>query len=139
MLPSPLCCGLMDFKSGFLLQQAKDLQLGWILIYMSGMFFVTNLPRLLLNLYELFYLDTIIECGDAFLPPTWFICCTSANHLLTVFNSLMNFTINFCFFDYFRVILCGIKDSPSNLPSPWENSGAKTPHLELLDVRNLLP
>ena len=46
--------------------QAKDLQLGMILVCVVCMFFVTNVPRVLLNLYELFHVDYSIECGDDF-------------------------------------------------------------------------
>ena len=48
------------------LLQAKDLQLGMILVCVVCMFFVTNVPRVLLNLYELFHVDRSIECGDDF-------------------------------------------------------------------------
>ena len=46
--------------------QAKDLQLGMILVCVVCMFFITNVPRVLLNLYELFHVDKLIECGDEF-------------------------------------------------------------------------
>ena len=49
-----------------LLLQAKDLQLGMILVCVVCMFFITNVPRVLLNLYELFHVDKLIECGDEF-------------------------------------------------------------------------
>ena len=84
-------------------QQAKDLQLGIILILICVMFFVSNLPRLLLNLYELFNIDEIIECGENFFPPTWFICSTSVNHLLLVLNCIMNFVVYCCFNEKFKV------------------------------------
>ena len=57
------------------------------------MFFVTNLPRLLLNLYELYNVNKMIKCGDLFVPPTWFICSTSINHLLLILNFIMNFVV----------------------------------------------
>ena len=86
-------------------QQAKDLQLGLILILVVCMFFVANLPRLLLNLYELFYVNEMIDCKEAFVPPTWFICSTSVNHLLLVLNCVMNFVIYCCCNESFRNIL----------------------------------
>jgi hypothetical protein len=49
--------------------KAKDLQLALLLIFIVCMFFVTNLPRLLLNLYELFNVDDMISCGVQFYPP----------------------------------------------------------------------
>jgi hypothetical protein len=45
------------------------LQLALLLIFIVCMFFVTNLPRLLLNLYELFNVDDMISCGVQFYPP----------------------------------------------------------------------
>ena len=60
------------------------------------MFFITNLPRVLLNFYELYNVNEMIACEDQFIPPTWFICSTSANHLLLILNCLMNFTV-YCF------------------------------------------
>ncbi|TRY73987.1 hypothetical protein TCAL_05466 [Tigriopus californicus] len=86
--------------------QAKDLQLAMILVCIVCMFFVTNLPRLLLNLYELFNVDLLIKCGDNFWPPVWFMCMTSVNHLLLVLNCIMNFVV-YCFFNdgFKRVIL----------------------------------
>ena len=86
-------------------QQAKDLQLGLILILVVCMFFMANLPRVLLNLYELFYVNEIIDCKEAFIPPTWFICSTSVNHLLLVLNCIMNFVIYCCCNESFRNIL----------------------------------
>ena len=86
-------------------QQAKDLQLGLILILIVCMFFITNLPRLLLNFYELFYVEQMIDCKEAFVPPTWFICSTSVNHLLLVVNSIVNFVIYCCCNESFRNIL----------------------------------
>ena len=104
-------------------QQAKDLQLGIILILVCVMFFVSNLPRLLLNLYELFNIDEIIECGENFFPPTWFICSTSVNHLLLVLNCIMNFVVYCCFNEKFKVILfqenhnkSGKATSPQQIP-----------------------
>ena len=79
-------------------QQAKELQLARILILVAGMFFVTNLPRLLLNLYELFYINELMICKTNFVPSAWFICSTSVNHLLIVINCLMNFVI-YCFYN----------------------------------------
>ena len=69
------------------------------------MFFVSHLPRLLLNLYELYKVDEIIECGENFFPPTWFICLTSVNHLLLVLNCIMNFVVYCCFNEKIKVIL----------------------------------
>ena len=86
-------------------QQAKDLQLARILILIACMFFVTNLPRLLLNLYELFYINEMMDCKGAFVPSTWFICSTSVNHLLIVINCLMNFVIYCCYNKSFQNIL----------------------------------
>lgn len=86
-------------------QQAKDLQLGLILILVVCMFFVTNLPRLLLNLYELYNVNEMIECGDSFFPPTWFICSTSVNHLLLILNCVMNFVVYCLFNDSFQGVL----------------------------------
>ena len=45
------------------------MQLALLLIFIVCMFFVTNLPRLLLNLYELFNVDDMISCGVHFVPP----------------------------------------------------------------------
>jgi len=103
-------------------QQAKDLQLGFILILVCVMFFLTNLPRLLLNLYELYKVDDIIECGDQFFPPTWFICSTSVNHLLLVLNCIMNFIVYCCFNEKFKHILFQQQDkNQQNNSSPQQN------------------
>lgn len=77
-----------------------------LLVCVVCMFFVTNLPRLLLNLYELFQVDLMIGCGDDFWPPIWSMCMTSVNHLLLVLNCIMNFFV-YCFFNegFKRVIL----------------------------------
>ena len=97
----------MYFFSNF--QQAKDLQLALLLVVIVCMFFLTNLPRLLLNFYELFNVNEMIACGDKFIPPTWFICSTSLNHLLLVLNCMINFVV-YCFLnENFRKILCGKK------------------------------
>ncbi len=69
------------------------------------MFFVTNLPRLLLNLYELFNVNDMIECGDLFFPPAWFICSTSVNHLLLILNSIMNFVVYASFNESFQNVI----------------------------------
>ena len=95
-----------SFFPPFFYLQAKDLQLAMILVCVVCMFFITNLPRLLLNLYELFHVDNIIRCGDDFWPPVWFMCMTSVNHLLLVLNCIMNFVVYCCFNEGFkRVIL----------------------------------
>ena len=86
-------------------QQAKELQLARILILVAGMFFVTNLPRLLLNLYELFYINELMICKSNFVPSAWSICSTSVNHLLIVINCLMNFIIYCCYNKSFQNIL----------------------------------
>ena len=78
--------------------QAKDLHLSLILLCVICVFFVTNFPRLFLNLYEMFYCDAIIACGDRFFPPVWFICSTAVNHLLLVVNCIMNFVV-YCYFN----------------------------------------
>jgi hypothetical protein len=98
---------IMNINYFHSLQQAKDLQLALILVCVVCMFFVTNLPRLLLNLYELFNVDEMIACKEAFFPPTWFICSTSINHLLLVLNCVMNFVVYCCFNDGFKNLLCG--------------------------------
>ena len=85
------------FASLLILIQAKDLQLSLILVCVVCMFIVTNIPRLLLNLYEVFNVDELIACQD-FMPPIWFLCTTSVNHLLLVFNCIMNFVI-YCYFN----------------------------------------
>ena len=85
------------------------------------MFFVSHLPRLLLNLYELYKVDEIIECGDNFFPPTWFICSTSVNHLLLVLNCIMNFVVYCCFNEKFKVILFQENHNKSGkAPSPQQ-------------------
>ena len=78
--------------------QAKDLHLSVMLVCVICVFFITNFPRLLLNLYEMFYCDEIIACGDRFFPPVWFICSTAVNHLLLVINCIMNFVV-YCYFN----------------------------------------
>merc|ERR1719278_558237 len=78
--------------------QAKDLHLSLILICVICVFVITNFPRLLLNLYEMFHCDAIIACGDRFFPPAWFICSTAFNHLLLVVNCVMNFVV-YCYFN----------------------------------------
>ena len=85
--------------------QAKDLQLALILVCVVCMFFVTNLPRLLLNLYELFNVDQVISCGDAFLPPVWHMCMTSVNHLLLVLNTIANFVVYCVFNEGFKKVI----------------------------------
>ena len=85
--------------------QAKDLQLALLLIFIVCMFFVTNLPRLLLNLYELFNVDDMIACGQDFFPPVWFICASSVNHLLLILNCIMNFVVYCCFNDGFKRLI----------------------------------
>lgn len=87
--------------------QAKDLQLGMILVCVVCMFFVTNVPRVLLNLYELFHVDYSIECGDDFRPPVWLMCMSSVNHLLLVLNCIMNFVVYCCFNSGFKKVVCG--------------------------------
>jgi hypothetical protein len=78
--------------------QAKDLQLAMLLVFIVCMFCINNLPRLLLNLYELFHVDAIITCGKMFYPPVWFLCAASFNHLLLVLNCISNF-FAYCFFN----------------------------------------
>ena len=85
--------------------QAKDLHLSLILICVICVFVITNFPRLLLNLYEMFHCDAIIACGDRFFPPAWFICSTAFNHLLLVVNCVMNFVV-YCYFNNsFRYVI----------------------------------
>lgn len=103
--------------------QAKDLQLALILVCVVCMFFVTNLPRLLLNLYELFNVDDMISCEDDFIPPTWFICSTSVNHLLLVLNCIMNFVVYCCFNDGFKKLICRHGSSAGLMGSPSNNNG----------------
>ena len=73
--------------------QAKDLQLAYILVFIICVFMGTNLPRLLVNLYELFTVDSILNCGLHYLPPVWFICSSDLTHLLMVINGICNFLI----------------------------------------------
>ena len=69
--------------------QARDLQLAIILIFIVCMFLITNFPRVLINLYELIVVNKILSCGKDFLPPVWYLCATSLNHVLLILNSLM--------------------------------------------------
>ena len=73
--------------------QAKDLRLAYILVFIICVFIGTNLPRLLVNLYELFTVDYTLKCGIYYLPPAWFICSSNLTHLLMVINSICNFLI----------------------------------------------
>ena len=85
------------------------------------MFFITNLPRVLLNFYELYNVNEMIACEDQFIPPTWFICSTSANHLLLILNCLMNFTV-YCFLNKnFCKILLGKTIGSNNNHHQTEN------------------
>ena len=85
------------------------------------MFFITNLPRVLLNFYELYNVNEMIACEEQFIPPTWFICSTSANHLLLVLNCMMNFMV-YCFLnENFRKILLG-KTIGNGNPLPTANN-----------------
>ena len=116
-------------------QQAKELQLARILILVAGMFFVTNLPRLLLNLYELFYINELMICKSNFVPSAWSICSTSVNHLLIVINCLMNFIIYCCYNKSFQNILIWrpwrrisrVQEQERNGPSNLQNGTKSIP------------
>lgn len=49
--------------------------------------------RVLLNLHEFFMVSRMIQCGDRFCPPAWFLCSISFNHLLLVINSSVNILV----------------------------------------------
>ena len=48
-------------------------------------------------------------------PPVWFMCSTSVNHLLLVFNCIMNFVVYCCFNDGFKRLICGSRLSRISL------------------------
>ena len=37
--------------------------------------------------------NDLIRCGKAYVPPVWFLCCTSLNHASLVTNASVNFII----------------------------------------------
>ena len=85
--------------------QAKDLQLAYILVFIICVFIGTNLPRLLVNLYELLTVDYTLKCGIHYLPPTWFICSSDLTHLLMVINGICNFLIYYWLTPSFKSVL----------------------------------
>jgi len=65
------------------------------------MFFVTNLPRLLLNLYELFNVDDMISCGVQFYPPgEHFVSGLEKNNLFLNANIVNISRISFCIYKF---------------------------------------
>jgi len=47
----------------------------------------------------------MIACAESFLPPVWFMCMTSVNHLLLVLNTIANFVVYCCFNEGFRRVI----------------------------------
>ena len=47
----------------------------------------------------------MISCGDNFLPPVWFMCMTSVNHLLLVLNTIANFMVYCVFNEGFKKVI----------------------------------
>ena len=100
---------LPDHRQSLNFQHAKDLQLAVVLILIVIIFFVCHLTRLLLNFWELSVVNEMIQCSEDFVPPTWFFCSTSVNHLLVVLNCIGNFVVYCCFNENYRSVLFGKK------------------------------
>ena len=96
-----------------------------ILMVICITFFVTNLSRVFLNLYESYYVNISAECGANLIPSTWVFCTAAVNHLLLVLNSFMNFFI-YCFLNEdFRKILSSGQTSNSTRFQPDSQYGRR--------------
>ena len=74
-----------------------------ITISIVTVFCCCNVTRVILNCYELTMTTEVERCGpDLFIPPDWFLCLTSLNHLSLVCNASGNFIIYLVYGQTFR-------------------------------------
>jgi hypothetical protein len=88
--------------------QANDLNLAPILFGVVIVFGVCNLMRIVLNIYDFYVLDEIIDCekrGVGRMPPAWIMCSISVSHFLLMVNSSVNFLVYCVAGSKFRTIL----------------------------------
>ena len=71
----------------------KEINLAVIIICIVVVFICCNITRVILNCYEVFMTQDIINCGPTFTPPAWFLCLTSFNHFSLVLNASVNFIV----------------------------------------------
>ena len=71
----------------------KEINLAVIIICIVVVFICCNITRVILNCYEVFMTQDIINCGPTFTPPVWFLCLTSFNHFSLVLNASVNFIV----------------------------------------------
>ncbi|XP_023333119.1 FMRFamide receptor [Eurytemora carolleeae] len=85
--------------------RSGEINLAAILVCIVVVFVVCNLLRVVLNVFELFWLDNIFRCGDEFMHAAWFHCLNSISHLLLVLNSSSNFLIYCSLGTNFKLVL----------------------------------
>ena len=74
----------------------NDINLAPILFGVVIVFIGCNSIRVILNVYDFYVLDGIIECeskGMGRVPPVWVNCTISVSHLLLMINSSVNFLV----------------------------------------------
>ena len=73
----------------------EESRMALVLFSIIILYFITNTPRIILNFYEFFTIDTFRENKDNFcyLLPTWVMIMTSISLVLITFNSSINFFI----------------------------------------------
>ena len=74
-----------------------------IITSIVSVFCCCNVTRVILNCYEVMMTGEVERCGpDLFVPPDWFLCLTSVNHLSLVCNASVNFIIYLVYGQTFR-------------------------------------
>ena len=74
--------------------EAEENRQALVLFFIVILFLVCNLPRIILNCYEVFIITKVeLEC---FTLPAWVIVINLVNHVLMVTNSSINFFV-YCF------------------------------------------
>jgi Na+(H+)/acetate symporter ActP len=64
-----------------------------VLFVIVTMFFVCNVPRIVLNFYEFFTIEDFREDNECYVLPLWVMVMTSVSVVLMTINSSVNFFI----------------------------------------------